>query len=122
MENREKHCTFAKLNRQGRCIADCFENRAREFKTDCTGADGLTFDYEGAHEVRIAAGYVDGSKATIIDGKIQLPESAPTVPNQPASDELPYKSYGWGTYIDSAGKIFKFETLDDGSIVRRYCK
>jgi hypothetical protein len=118
MQNRKRHCTFAKLNRSGRCIADCYENRERNFDTDCTGHAGLTFDYEGEHEVRISSGFVDGRNAIIIDGKIQLPKpTAPPVPK--TSDEVPYKSYGWGTYIDENGKVFKFDVAG-GTKVRRY--
>ena len=57
METRKKHCAFAVLNRSGRCIADCWMNREREFCSDCTGRNAQahpTTDVTLTHEVKIS--------------------------------------------------------------------
>jgi len=63
IETRKKHCSFARLNRSGRCIADCWMNREREFCSDCTGKNAQahpTLDYAALHEARVSHGFIDG--------------------------------------------------------------
>ena len=69
IETRKRHCSFAHLNRAGRCIADCWMNREREFCSDCTGKNAQAFptlDSKGAHEARISCGWIDGRDKEII--------------------------------------------------------
>ncbi|MHC4757224.1 MAG: hypothetical protein ACYTE8_01055 [Planctomycetota bacterium] len=37
MDKRKQHCSMAKLNRFGRCIAYCRHNVEDRYETDCTG-------------------------------------------------------------------------------------
>jgi hypothetical protein len=46
MNAREEICAFAKLNKNGKCIAICHHNIDG---TDCTGNDAPTFQPESDH-------------------------------------------------------------------------
>jgi hypothetical protein len=118
MQNRKAHCGFAKFNRNGRCIANCAENIERGFDSDCTGNTGSTADYEKMHEVRVSCQFIDGSNRVDADGQPIIPEKLKPQPEPEAKPS--YTSYGWGTYIDNFGKVFRFEARADGSRYRRY--
>jgi len=130
MENRQAHCAFAKLNRQGRCIADCHENRERDFDSDCTGNAAPTFDYDGAHEVRVSCGFLDGrdyfTPVHHAKGGYSVTPTAKAMEKAQLSDEDNDKyivAFGWGTYKNmKTGKVFRWITDDNGNRVKEYIK
>ena len=68
MANREKHCSFKRLNVNGKCIADCAENRLREWETDCTGKAGETYGSAYKYEARVSCGFIDG-RGVVVDSR-----------------------------------------------------
>jgi len=67
-DKREKHCCFKELNISGRCIANC---HMAKVDMDCTGATGLTADYDSRHEVRVSMGHIDGRTLPAPENKVE---------------------------------------------------
>lgn len=56
---KHKHCSFAELNSNGRCIAPCHYNLDKTVPGDCLGLTGKTMDRTVNAEVRVVSGHLD---------------------------------------------------------------
>jgi len=129
METRKKHCSFAVLNSNGRCVADCWMNREREFCSDCTGMNSQaypTMDGPNHNEVRVSSGAIDGREyfAPVHNALTGTYGIAPKNPPVKVAPVTPPESgdiaYGWGTFKQPDGRIYKWVVDAAGNRVKEY--
>ncbi|MBW2646918.1 MAG: hypothetical protein JRE23_12245 [Deltaproteobacteria bacterium] len=55
MKYRDNHCSFARLNTNGKCVAPCIHNVDPDVEYDCIGRAGKTLDTKDLAEVKLTS-------------------------------------------------------------------
>lgn len=122
MPKREAHCAYFIDNGGGKCVAHCHHNLPRYLDLpDCTGSTGTSWSDPNRREKYVSCGFIDGRNVEV-DGK-GYPVVRPTVsePETKAPDDATGDvAYGWGTYIQPDGRIYKFATTPNGIPYKSY--